>query len=92
MGSSLLQTLKGRGRRAVNQLHGVVVFTSTIGAAFVALLLESLLCLGIGEAKQQFDTIFALNVVEFVDDNLRIFAGFESGEKGKQSACLTRMV
>ena len=62
----------------MNHLDRVVVFASTIGAAFVTLLLESFLSLGIGEAKQEFNTVLALNVMEFTDDSFSILAGFEA--------------
>ena len=64
-------------RRSV--LNRVVVFAATPGATFLALLLELLLSLGVGEAKEEFDAIgFDREVVVFFDDLLSDLAGFKT--------------
>lgn len=67
----------------MNHLDRIIIFPSTVGATFVALLLESFLSLGIGEAKQEFDPILAFNVMELTDDSFGILAGFKAKAGGR---------
>lgn len=62
---AVLQMRTNRGRRVpLNDINGVVVFSSPISTTLIALLLELLLSFGICKAKQKLDTIFAGNIME----------------------------
>ena len=66
MRCSLLKTVnRGRWSGTLDYLDRIVVFARTIGAAFVALLLEKFLGFSVCEAEEQLHTIFGNYVMKF---------------------------
>jgi hypothetical protein len=78
MRSRLTKTMESGGWGALNHLDREVVFASTIGTPFAALLLELLLRFGIRESEQELDAVLGRHIVEFGKDLHRNLAGFES--------------
>lgn len=62
----------------MNHLNREVILASTVRTAFVALLLQKLLSLGIGETQEELDSVGTDDVVAFVEDLLGDVAGFEA--------------
>lgn len=84
MGSSqALHTVEDWRR---SMLDRVAVFTASPAAAFLALLLELLLGLGVGETKVELDTgVISCDTVEVLDDSFSNFTGFEAGFEVSES-------
>lgn len=98
MRCGLLKTVKGRGRSgALDHLHGIVILSGTIRAAFIALMLQKLLSLGVGKAKEELNAIGSSNVVELGQDLLGDLTGLKSacssqngsGQGAGSNACRT---
>lgn len=66
-----------RGSRALDYFNRVIVLSSTIGTTFVGLLFQNFLGLRISEAKKQFVTALASDIMILIDHTLRNFAAFE---------------
>lgn len=74
----LLQTIHGRRRSgSLDNFNRVVILTGTISATLIALLLEQLLSLSVGEAEKQLDTICRNDVVVFRKNFLGNFTSLE---------------
>jgi len=80
----LVMLRRGRWGRPLHNLNRVVVLTSTVGTALVALLLQHLLSLGISKAQQQLHAaILHGGIMELFEYPLGNLTGFEAAVKAQ---------
>lgn len=80
--SRLLKTVhRWRWGRTLDDLDRIIVLARPICTAFIALLFEELLCLGIRKPKKQLHAVLSEYVVKFREDLFGNFTGFKSKDK-----------